>query len=1435
MKTRKIKRNILRGGVLLSTLAAAALVATPLLSAAPPAVFAEEHEVVGGNYFISDYDTRAEVVAAGEEINAQLVGEGTVLLKNADMGNGKKALPLDVTAENKISLFGKGMYKYGGAPRNGLQTSLRNAGFKLNSAVAGFYGDDAVSGTGAPGYPGNGVVISGLPTGEADISAFSDTSNSISEYNDVAIVGFYRTSGEGFDLPRTMMQNDGDYKKFGPNPAPVDGARAIDDHQLQLDANEAKLLKYCAERFDKVIVLLNSPAPMELGFLDDPDHYAYHENIVGALWANVYTDSTWATIVDILTGKVNPSGHLPDTYARDLKADPTWNNFGENFMENYVDGETTVYAKGNQYANEELRSTEGLGGGGYYSNYVYYKEGIYSGYRYWETRGFTEGNGAWTGTETDVLPHYAHTANEAIHYYSKTSETRVSPGNDKNDKAMQIELDGKTWDNWYNAHVVFPFGYGLSYTEFTCELDEITETLDTNGKITAKVTVTNTGDVAGKDVVQLYYNAPYKAGEIEKAHVKLGAFAKTKLIEPGQSDTVTLEFDVRDMASYDYNDANDNGFKGYELDAGTYNIYIGENAHCWADENVITESYTLVSDVKYETDKVTGHTVENRFDSMSEQLLHEDRYPEDDANNEKDKYMTRNDWVGTYPTLSYRLTAEQWIIDAVKEYNDVFGNVYPEDKPTDPWYNDEMPKTGVKYDTPIKLKELFGLKYDDPKWALFLDQLTYSQLCEIVLKGGYKAGMDIPELGITKAFNEDLPSRVLIPATKDSPTIWTDKPTVWLPEDVMTAASFNAELAYRRGNIMGNISLWGNDSLETHVPGWYAPAVNVHRSPFGGRVGEYMSEDGLLAGKITAGIVRGAQEKGMYCYVKHFAVNSQEINRCGILTWADEQTMREVYFKPFEYAVKEGKTLGIMSSLNRFGPRWAGGSYELLTEVLRDEWGFRGSVVTDAFGAWSNADVMIRTGGSLVLGDNGMLRIAASSATTVNCLRNCAHDILYANANSMAINEGETPTAPKKLREFVGKTLDVGMVNTEYNDSVADCITLNTAHYPDLTADDVTFALAESSTLPRGLTLSADGTISGTPKFESRMTFNVVASLGKEKLTQSFSITIADEGGVIVYDTHEKTLNSVVGSTFNGSVAKARIYDPYATPEDIEKFPPITYSLANGSLLPEGLTLNSNGMISGTPVKECRNYEFTVVASAMGYRDVDCTFTITALHVIDFKTSVLTPAAFGKTYVANIANAECGLPVTYALKEGSELPKGLALTKSGIITGTPTEAVTKTFTVVASNPYALPVETEFTLTVNIKFDSTTELPDGKIGEEYFGSVDTAQGSFGITYSIVNGSLPSGLKLASDGTLSGKPEASGTYTFTVRATDGDLADDITLTLFVDNGGGLTAIIPGGADNGATLGAVGIVLGSIGLAFGAAALVIVLVGKLKKKKD
>ena len=1294
-------------------------------------------EPVFGNYFTSDYDTRDEVLDAASELNEEIYGEGVVMLKNE--GN---SLPLADGAN--ISVFGKnsanvltggsGAGSGGGGATVSLTDALNNAGFNLNPTLVNFYRDNALSGSGRGTAPTNGNVTPGYNTGETPLSMYTDEMESTYDtYGDAAIVVISRISGEGFDLPRTMKWNGSSYGTWGTDATQlVPGARSVDDHYLQLDQNETDLIKYCGDRFDKVIVLLNCGSQFETGFLDDPGHYAYHENTKAALWIGYPGSNGLNALADILKGEINPSGRTMDTFARDFKTDPVWYNFSNNMME----GNPSL--KGNQYEN--LAASGGNGGGGYVSNYVTYKEGIYMGYRYWETRGYDEGTGEWTVSSDDT---------DHANYLYGTTTTQ--------------------WDNWYDGHVVYPLGHGLSYTTFSQEIVSADpadgSALAKDGTITIQVKVTNTGSVAGKEVVQLYYTAPYIEGEVEKAHVVLAAFDKTKLLQPQESETLTLSFKVREMASYDWSDANKNGSAVYEMDEGAYTVRLMRDAH----NEIDSVDYTAEEDFIYDTDSSTGNPVENRFDQISEYIP------------SYDKYMTRGDWSGTFPTTDYKLTAEEWIIEGLHEWdrNGEYART-PEDDESEPWYTTDMPATGE--DNGIMLTDLVGLEYDDPMWEDFLDQLTYDQLVRLACDGNYNSGQNWADLGITRVPNADGPAGFIYGAPSGTYSFWCC--------DTVLASTYNTDLAYEKGRAMGNEALWGNGSNNSRIGGWYAPAVNIHRSPFSGRNFEYYSEDGYLSGMMSAYVVRGAQDKGLFCYVKHFGVNDQETNRCGLMTWASEQAMREIYLRPFELCVKVGETMGIMSSLNRIGYTWAGGDYRLLTELLRDEWGFEGCVVTDSYmgdtSGLSNIDQLIRAGGNLALG-NAHLYYEPESATAVTALRNAAHGLLYAHANSMAMNTAVHPVTPKPLESFTGGALRRGVTNSSYSDTVATAV-ISDELYPDADESEIVYSLAEDSALPAGLYLSPDGTVSGTPSEElNNYIFTIKATFKDYSLTADFNISIVNEGGSIVYEQNQDLGSVIIGEACEVSVAGASIFVPNATPEDIERLPAVNYSLADGSLLPEGLTLTSDGRITGTPSKECENYKFTVVASALGYKDVSLEFTLDVFNDITFTGNALAAGKVGVSYVQRVTPAQTANDVTYTLKAGSTLPAGLSLTADGYITGTPTATVTDhAFTVVAHSAFASDAEAEYTITIGLAFNDVT-LPDGQEGVEYSALINMAQGATDITYSLKSGStLPEGLTLSAGGELSGTPAKAGVYELTfVASAEGKASDEITVTLYIAN--------------------------------------------------
>ena len=1343
--------NKIISGIVLATTCFSLTCTSNIVSAATN--FYAPDEPTYGNYFNSDYDTREDAIAANRQLNEDIEGEGLILIKNEDSLPLSDGLRVSVFGKNSVSVLsgGSGSGAGGGVPVTGFIEALQQEGFTVNPSLVSFYNDNSKSGSGRGAPPTNGTVSAGYNTGETPVSSYTaDIEASYENYSDAAIVVFSRISGEGFDLPRTMMWNGSDYKSWGADATKlVPGARDKYDHYLQLDQNESDLLKYLGEHFDNVIVLLNTGSQFEVGFLDDPNHYGYHENVKGCIWMGYPGSSGNVAVAKALKGEINPSGRTVDTWARDFKNDPVWQNHANNLME----GDAST--KGNQYANNP--KSGGNGQGGFVSNYVIYKESIYMGYRYYETRGFEEGLGAYSSAgkgKADVV-------------YNQVTKQDVYLSNDVDG---DNEIHGTTtteWENWYNASVVYPFGYGLSYTTFEWEIAGVSH--DDNGVLgggdtfSVQVKVTNTGDVAGKEVVELYYTAPYYLGGIEKAYVVLGGFAKTALIQPGESDTVTIEMTVRDMASYDWSDANGNGFKGYEVEAGQYEIKLMKNSH----EVVYTLNYTVAEDYKYATSETTGYEIENRFDDVSNYLL-TDPYAWDGVG-----YMSRADFVGTFPTTAFKITESNWIKTAVEsEWSKCT------DDSSKPWYTSVMPTTGVK--NGITLFDLVGVEYDDPLWDSYMDQFTVSQLEELAMRGSYVSGKNYSDLGVTQVANADGPAGWLYGAPSGTYSTWCG--------ETVLSSTWNVELSRAKGIAMGNEALWGNGSQ--NIPFWYAPAVNIHRSPFSGRNFEYFSEDGFFAGVMSAAMIDGAQSKGLMCYVKHFGVNDQEANRCGLLTWLDEQAMREIYIKPWEVCVKDGGTMAVMTSLNKIGPYWAGGSYELLTEILRNEWGFNGNVVTDSYSdSWSNSDMMVRAGGNLALGNAGLKwSQTKNTATGVQALRNAAQGILYAHANSMAMNRGSTPTKPRALLSYETVALKTGVMDINYTASVANAI-INPELYPDALPTEVVYTLKEGSVLPAGLTLDTNGIISGKASVETPYAnFTVVATFADDQREASFSISIISAEGSIIYAPESTTLPVAgINNEYVASVADAKIEKPDATQEEIDKFPDVTYYLADGSALPRGLTLSADGTISGTPTVETESYKFSVVATALGYKERTVTYVISVYNEITFEAIELPNGKFGEDYIASINTAECDNDVSYALKSGSYLPKGLSFTAGGYIVGKPKEVVKDhAFTVVASAPFSAPVEATYTISIGVVFNSATSLAYGKEGDAYYGVVSVS-GASGLNYSLKEGSeLPEGLTLTTSGEIVGTPTKAGVYKFTVVASgEGIVGDEVTLTLYIAN--------------------------------------------------
>ena len=522
----------------------------------------------------------------------------------------------------------------------------------------------------------------------------------------------------------------------------------------------------------------------------------------------------------------------------------------------------------------------------------------------------------------------------------------------------------------YDDTVAFPFGYGLSYTSFDQKLDSVKYK---GGKVTVTATVTNTGDKAGKDVVEAYYNPPYTDGGIEKASKNLAGFEKTKELQPGESQKVTVKFDDDDMASYDYK-----GAKAYVLEKGDYDISIQSDSHHVIDHKAITVKDTVTYDSDSNTHNGDKTVATNQFDDVAGDVT----------------YLSRADHFANYKEATAAPTNFK-MSDKAKEtfYNN--SNYDPKKFDKD---SDKMPTTGAK--NGLKLSDMYGKDYDDADWDKLLDQLTFDDMDNLIANGGYgtQAVKSVGKIQLTDADG---------PASLNNN--FTGVGSIGFPASTAFACTWNKDLAKQFGEMIGDMA------HDMHVAGWYAPAMNIHRNAFSGRTFEYFSEDSLLSGAMASNEIAGAKSKGVYSFMKHFALNDQETKRTEMLcTWTNEQAMREIYLKPFEMSVKEGGAQAVMSSFNYIGYTYAGASSNLLQTVLRDEWGFKGFVLTDYFGGYGyqNADQEVRAGNDSMLATTKITNhITDKSATSVKAMRQAAHNILYTAANSWQYANGEPKVA----------------------------------------------------------------------------------------------------------------------------------------------------------------------------------------------------------------------------------------------------------------------------------------------------------------------------------------------------------------------------------------------------------------------------------------
>lgn len=881
--------------------------------------------LIVGNYFANIYENLITVffsksnysITEEEEKKCQEVeAEGVVLLKNEGL------LPL--AGNEKVALLGQNSvdFMYGGAgsgsmDNSGLPTlkdSLKDAGFTVNETLWNFY----TTGAGKnyrktyPDVSGSGIFA----VNEVPSDVYTDAVKNSLNNDDVLIVSVGRGGGESSDLP-TGTQSTSKYTSIGYK-------------YLELDKNELDVLKLACSKSNKVILIVNSSNAMELGFLEEPEF----ANVKAALWVGAVGQTGIRAIGEILSGKVNPSGRLADTYAYDSESAPSFQNFGS-------------------YTFEGLTDTHGK----YYMNYA---EGIYVGYKYYETR-----------YEDCVLE------------------------------------QGNAGEYDYSKMVQFPFGYGLSYSNF--EWSDFTVTPTADGKsFNISLKVTNTDEkLAGKDVVEIYMQSPYtdydKAHNVEKSAIELVGYAKTGLIAAKGEETVTLNISKEMLKAYDYTEA-----KTYIVDAGTYYFTAGRNAHDalnnvltvkGADSSRLTEvgnaelvktyEQAAIDTTTYAVSQSTGNAIENQFDDVNV------NYYEDFT------YLTRSDWTGTMPDGAYKngtwTPSEKLKADlAYYRADEVVNNP----SAATPVYDSKT--------TSYTVQDLTETAYDDAKWDAIVNQLSQSDMTRLVRLGGY-ATIKIDKIGLPMTQDKDGPSGI-------SGTLVGGVSCMAWPVEVVFASTWNDKLIEEVGELIGE------ESISAEVAGWYAPGVNIHRSPYSGRNFEYYSEDGILLGKIGAAEMRGVRSKGVIAYMKHFALNDQETNRYGGAIFANEQAIREVFLKGFEYTAREGNAVAAMASMNRIGARWTGAHKGLMTETLRNEWGFKGMVITDQAsvssmlyqdmisGLWAGTDLWLNTNSQLWSLSkypeyDGSTVNYNNNATVMNNVHKAAKNVIYAVTNSNAVKD----------------------------------------------------------------------------------------------------------------------------------------------------------------------------------------------------------------------------------------------------------------------------------------------------------------------------------------------------------------------------------------------------------------------------------------------
>ena len=1121
--------------------------------------------------FYGDYASLEEAQVEAAKLGEELGEEGFVLMKNKN-----NALPLN--GNEWVSVLGvKSDAVEGG--NTTVADSLSNAGFRVNPELVNY-------------YAGVGATI-----GAENVEAITDTAkSSMSIYNDVAVVTFARTGGESNDCATVINEvednkygsvdqgwrhnalstkdpsaSSGNPGQNGPGGGPGGDSRAMPDseeavteykHYLQLTDSEESLLELAKESCEKVIVVINSSNVMELGNIQNDDE------IDGIVWVGRPGADGLKALGSILNGSVNPSGKTVDIYPADLTADPTWYGYGKG--EQYTDEthpETAFHTKdenGNYVPYERTNPNMQAQIPGVSTNYAFtmYSEDIYMGYRYYET-----------------------------------ADAEAKAGN----------YAGFNYDN----AVVYPFGYGLSYTEFVWEnVTPAANVADWSSKktIDLQVKVTNVGDYAGKDVVQIYAHAPYTEGEVAKSEVSLVGFEKTSLLKPGQSEILTISVNVQDIASFDDRDLNNNGHKTYELDAGSgYELRMQSDSHNVKATQALSD---LADDVILDKDDYSGSDVEALFSGKNEyNMLGWDPATKQTLVEEgKMTLLSRDNFAETFPdpmTAEEMYRSDEWFKfhEAYDAFNADVQTLYNENENATtekekeqnaPWtvYASEFAEGGAYADweqaasheadysdVKIKIQQMTGVAADDDAWTAFMNQLTWDELVKIASNGGWGTPA-IPSIDKDATSDNDSPNNL--------------KSTYNWGDECHIASTWNKELAYKEGVIMGNLAI----QVDTC---WYGPAMNTHRSAFGGRCNEYYSQDGYQGGMIGAAVIQGAQSKGVVCYVKHCAMNDQEIYRMNLMTLATEQAAREIYFKQFQIAFQEGNCQALMTTYGSIGEISGATNYNFMTKLIREEWGFDGFAVTDAWMPCKDywpLDMLVRAGCDVPLENAGartdaydpetmkeayllsgkydaeknqvLLKDGSVSYTQWYCVRTAAQHVLYTQANSNVVENGYD------FSGFVGGKLADASQGVEYSASVGVKLEGCTK---------VAYTVTGGA-IPAGLSLNeTTGVISGTPEKAGEYAFTVTLRADNWIVhTANFNVTVA-----AAFSADNDLTKVEVGKDFD-----AYIISELVNPADYDT---VTYVVTSGQL-PAGITVNeTDGLISGKAT-ENGTFNFTVTITA---------------------------------------------------------------------------------------------------------------------------------------------------------------------------------------------------------------------------------------------